>query len=96
VCRLDMRLLSAVALLLPATVFADAPKSAEQMQTDDCARARKLNRTCVLDMRDETIEGDVGRGEGERISLATFGKQTSLIRIRRDFIPEIIKTAEDI
>lgn len=91
-----MRFLIAAALLLPATAFADLPKTAEQMQTDDCARARKLNKQCVLNMGDETIEAGVVKNEGERINLIDFGKQTSLIRFRRDFIVEILKTAEDL
>jgi hypothetical protein len=91
-----MRFLIAAALLLPATAFADAPKTAEQMQTDDCARARRLNKQCVLNMGDETIEAGVVKNEGERINLIDFGKQTSLIRIRRDFIVEILKSAEDV
>lgn len=91
-----MRFLIAAMLLLPATAFADAPKDAQQMKTDDCARARKQNKTCVLDMGTETLEGTVGKGEGERIDIIGFGKAGSLIRIRRDFIAEIIKSAEDL
>jgi hypothetical protein len=91
-----MRILLAAALLLPAISFADPPKSAEQMKTDDCARARKANKTCVLDMGTETLEGGVAKNDGERIELIDFGKATSLIHIRRDFITEIIKSAEDL
>ncbi len=91
-----MRFLIAAALLLPAAAFADAPKTAEQMNTDDCARARKQNKTCVLDMGTETLEGTVVKNDGERVDLIDFGKQTSLIRIRRDFIVEIIRSAEDL
>jgi hypothetical protein len=91
-----MRILLAALLLLPAISFADVPKDAEQMKNDDCARARKLNKTCVLDMRSETLEGGVAKNEGERVDIAVFFKATSLIHIRRDFITEIIKTAEDI
>jgi hypothetical protein len=91
-----MRFLLAAALLLPATAFADAPKTAEQMQTDDCARARRLNKQCVLNMGDETIEAGVVKNEGERINLIDFGTQKSLIRIRREFIVEILKSADDV
>jgi hypothetical protein len=91
-----MRFLLAAMLLLPATALADAPKDAQQMNNDDCARQRKLNKTCVLNMGDETIEAGVSKGEGERIDIIGFGKSASLIRIRRDFIAEIIKSAEDL
>jgi hypothetical protein len=97
-----MRLfLAAVFVLVPAVAPADnAPKSrtpdAKQMKTDDCARARKQNKTCVLDMGTETLEGSVGKNDGERIDVKVFDKMGSMVRIRRDFIAEIIKTAEDL
>jgi hypothetical protein len=91
-----MRILLAAVLLVPAISFADAPKGAEQMKSDDCARARKLGKTCVLNMGTETLEGGVAKNDGERVDIIGFGKLTSLIRIRRDFIGEIIKSAEDL
>lgn len=93
-----MRIALVTALLLvPAIAPAnDRTPDAQKMKTDDCARARKQNKTCVLDMGTETLEGNVGKGDGERIDIIGFGKATSLIRIRRDFITEILKTAEDL
>jgi hypothetical protein len=90
-----MRIVIAALVLVPALAFADTP-DAQRMKTDDCARARRQNKTCVLDMGTETLEGNVGRGEGERIDLIQFGKAASLIHIRRDFILEILKSAEDV
>jgi len=86
-------------LSLAATpVFADSTPTTDvqKMTTDDCARARKQNKTCVLSIEDEKIEG--GRpSAGETTILVTdFIKHNSLIQIRRDFIPEILKTAEDL
>lgn len=96
-----MRLLLAAALFVPSLAAADAPAKSRtpdvhQMKTDDCARARKQNKLCVLDMRGETLEGTVGKGDGERIGLVEFGKSGSLVRIRREFITEILKSAEDL
>jgi hypothetical protein len=90
-----MRILLAALVLLPTLAFADTP-DAQKMNTDDCARARKQNKTCVLDMGTETLEGGVVKNEGERVDFLTFSKLPSLIRIRRDFIVEILKTAEDL
>lgn len=90
-----MRIVLAALVLLPALAFADTP-DARQMKTDDCARARRQHKQCVLDMGTETLEGVVGKGEGERIDIIGFGKAGSLIRIRRDFIVEILKSAEDL
>lgn len=94
-----MRFFLAALLLVPAVSFADTKSrtpDARQMKTDDCARARKQNKTCVLDMGTETLEGTVGKGDGERIDIIGFGKSASLISIRRDFITEILKSAEDL
>lgn len=64
---------------------------------DDCARARKLGKTCVLTIDDdEDITGTVATGAGEKLTAIDWGKMTSLISIRRDFIPEIVKAAEDL
>jgi hypothetical protein len=90
-----MRILFAL-LLLPALASADPLKTAEQKHTDDCAAARKANKTCVLDMGKEDLTGDKPIGEGVRVDVLTTGKEPSLIHIRRDFIVEIIKSAEDL
>ena len=50
----------------------------------------------VYDFSGDTIEGDLIRPEGSTIDAREFAKQSSLIRIRKDFIPEIIKSAEDL
>jgi hypothetical protein len=90
-------LLAAALLLVPALATADTrTPDAAKMKTDDCARARKQNKTCVIDMGTETLEGTVGKGDGERIDIIGFGTSASLIRIRRDFITEILKSAEDL
>jgi hypothetical protein len=93
-----MRIVLAAALLLaPALAPADdRTPDAQKMKTDDCARARKQNKTCVLDMGSETIEGGISRGDGERVDVRIPTKAASLIRFRRDFITEILKTAEDL
>lgn len=67
------------------------------MHNDDCARARKANKPCVLSIEDgDSIEGNAPTAGGQAIGIISFTKATSLIRIRRDFITEILKSAEDI
>ena len=97
-------LLLSTALLLGATsAMADAPKpqpqtpDATKMASDDCARARKANRPCVLDMgKGEEVEVGKITPTGIGINTRTFGTHESLIRVRKDFIVEILKSAEDI
>jgi hypothetical protein len=50
----------------------------------------------VYDFSGDTIEGDLIRPEGTSVDARDFAKHASLIRIRKDFIPEIIKSAEDL
>lgn len=90
-------LLLAAVLLAPTLGFADnRTPDVSKMKTDDCARARKLNKQCVLDMGTEILEGNAPGGDGTRIDILGFAKAGSLISIRRDFITEILKSAEDI
>jgi len=49
----------------------------------------------VYDFSGDTIEGDLVKPEGTDVSVTDFGKHSSLIKIRTNFIPEIIKAAED-
>ena len=50
----------------------------------------------VYDFSGDTIEGDLIKPEGSSVDARDFAKHSSLIRIRKDFIPEIIKSAEDL
>lgn len=105
-----MRFLVATSLLVAATTaFADAPARApakpaapttapdvRQMHADDCAAARKAGKTCVLDMGNDDIVGAVPDASGIGVAVIVTPKQPSLIRYRRDFIVEILKSAEDL
>jgi hypothetical protein len=50
----------------------------------------------VYDFSGDTIEGDLIKPEGSTVDARDFAKHSSLINIRKDFIPEIIKSAEDL
>jgi hypothetical protein len=50
----------------------------------------------VYDFDGDTIDGDLIKPEGSTVDARDFGNHASLIRIRKDFIPEIIKSAEDL
>jgi hypothetical protein len=50
----------------------------------------------VYDFSGDTIEGDLIKPEGTGVDVRDFGAFSSLIRIRKDFIAEIIKAAEDL
>ncbi len=50
----------------------------------------------TYDFSGDTIEGDLVKPEGLTVDARDFAKHSSLITIRKDFIPEIIKSAEDL
>ena len=50
----------------------------------------------VYDFSGDTIEGDLIKPEGLDVNARDFAKHTSLIRIRKEFIQEILKSAEDL
>jgi hypothetical protein len=50
----------------------------------------------VYDFDDDTVEGDLVRPDGEFVDTRKGAKHSSLIKIRENFIPEMIKSAEDI
>ena len=50
----------------------------------------------TYDFSGDTIEGDLVKPEGSTVDARDFAKHSSLIRIRKDFMPEIIKSAEDL
>lgn len=90
-------LLASVLLLgLSAVALADTV-DVKTMATDDCAKARKAGKTCVLSITDDDdIVGKVPTYDDPSTGFLQFGDHDSLVKVRRDFIPEILRTAEDI
>jgi hypothetical protein len=50
----------------------------------------------VYDFEDDTVEGDLQRPDGEMVSSQKKAEHSSLIEIRKDFIPEMLKSLEDV
>ena len=50
----------------------------------------------TYDFSGDTIEGDLIKPDGTSVDVRDFGNHGSLIRIRKDFIAEILKSAEDL
>jgi hypothetical protein len=94
---LMLAVMSSVAAAEPAKTSSTVQiKDAKQMVTDDCAKARKAGRTCVLDMGTEDVKGGVPTSTGTSINTLKMTTEPSLIHLRRDFIVEIVKSAEDL
>jgi hypothetical protein len=79
-----------VAVMLFATAaFAQGKK-------DDKSGAPAGGKTKVYDFSADTIEGDLVKPDGSMIDVRKFTDFSSLIRIRKDFIAEILKSAENL
>jgi hypothetical protein len=50
----------------------------------------------VYDFDDDNVEGDLQRPDGELVNSINRAQHESLIEIRKDFIPEMLKSLEDI
>lgn len=50
----------------------------------------------VYDFEDDMVEGDLQRPDGEMVNGLNKTQHSSLIEIRKDFIPEMLKSLEDI
>jgi hypothetical protein len=56
----------------------------------------KYKKKTVYDFDDDLVEGELQRPDGEFIDTRRKAKHSTLIKIRQDFIPEMLKSAEDI
>ena len=84
----------AAALILCAFVLGSAYEIV-YAQTGGAPEVRYKRKT-VYDFDDDLVEGELQRPDGEYIDTRRKAKHSSLIKIREDFIPEMLKSAEDI
>ena len=50
----------------------------------------------TYDFEDDLVSGDLVRPDGEMLSVRRRGRRSSLIRIREHFIPEMLKSVENL
>jgi hypothetical protein len=50
----------------------------------------------VYDFEDDVVEGTLVKPEGDYLQSRQRGKHSSLIKIRDNFVPEMLKSAEDL
>ena len=56
----------------------------------------EYKKKTVYDFDADLVEGELLRPDGEFIDTRRKAKHSSLIKIRENFIPELLKSAEDI
>jgi len=88
----------AISLVLGAVaiVVTASPAQAQEKKAAAAADKPAAGKVKVYDFSGDTIEGDLIRPEGTTVDARDFAKHSSLITIRKDFIKEIIKSAEDL
>jgi hypothetical protein len=85
------------AITVPAAITGPAHAQPTPAKTSDKGNDKAAgSKVKVYDFSGDTIEGDLIRPEGTTVDARDFAKHASLIRIRTNFIPEIIKSAEDL
>lgn len=53
-------------------------------------------RSTTYDFEDDLVTGDLVRPDGELLSVRRRGARSSLIRIREHFVPEMLKSVENL
>lgn len=68
------------------------------MAAPSVADAQKAEKPKVktFDFSGDDIDGELVKPDGEFVDPRKFASHTNLIRIRKDFIKEIVKSAEDL
>jgi hypothetical protein len=62
----------------------------------DCARARKAGKACQLTIEPEQVGGDRPVPDGTDLRLRRFEPAGSMLRLRREFIDQIVKSADEL
>ena len=58
--------------------------------------AEEFSNTTEYNFDDDVVEGDLVRPDGEMAMARRRGRQSSLIHVRDNFIPEMLKSVEDL
>ena len=77
-----------IGLLLAFSVLITAPVAAQE--------EGESPGTTTYDFEDDVVTGDLVRPDGELLSVRRRGSRASLISIREHFVPEMLKSVEDL
>jgi hypothetical protein len=98
-----MRRVAALALLTalaaPPVLADPAPApSAEKRRAEAsaCAQARKAGKPCQLTIEPEQVGGDRPVADGMDLRPRRFEPAGSMLRLRREFIDQIVKAADEL
>lgn len=89
-----VRILIACSILLAASAVVAQPVPEAGGQSQGSGVIYETETT--YDFEDDFVEGQLVRPDGELVTGQRHGKESSLIRIRADFIPEMVQSVEDL
>ncbi|HEX3473845.1 MAG TPA: hypothetical protein VHT91_02325 [Kofleriaceae bacterium] len=87
------------ALVAPPAFADPAPAPSPEKrraEASECARARKAGKPCQLTIEPEQVGGDRAIPDGMDLRLRRFEPSGSMIRLRREFIDQIVKSADEL
>jgi len=87
------KLMILACLLGVSAAFAGA---ASAQDAPAAAPAGKEAATTTYDFDDDLVTGDLVRPDGENLVVRRRGQRASLIQIREHFIPEMLKSVENL
>ena len=96
-----------LAIAVVPFVFTSGPAQAQNKGGGAAAKAAveettagadgvQYKKKTVYDFDDDLVEGDLARPDQEFVGVRKQAKHSSLIKIREHFIPEMLKSAEDV
>lgn len=60
------------------------------------ASVASAQESTTYDFEDDLVTGDLVRPDGEMLQVRRRGRRASLIRVREHFIPEMLKSVENL
>lgn len=94
--RFTIKLCVMMGVLLGTVSLAAAQDTDEDVIVDPNNPGVVYKKKTEFDFEDDVVEGSFVRPEGDYIDSRRGGRYSSLIRIRENFVPEMLKSAEDI
>ncbi len=72
------------------------PLASHALAEDDKGGAAAGGNATSYDFEDDLVQGDLVRPDGENLMVRRRGARESLIKIREHFVPELLKSVENL
>jgi hypothetical protein len=92
ITRRTLGTMAVLAIMLATATVGWAQKKGEAASSG--TPAPQFKQKTVYDFDDDVVEGDLVRPDGEFVDSRGRARHSSLIKLRVNFVPEMIKSAE--